>query len=191
MHLDASLAIEHIQPKQPPGFDAPIPERALAWSNMLLACTNCNSTKGNKEVNLADFVWPDRDNTFLMLTYKDGGIVEASPGLDQERAERTIKLVGLDAIPTPAEQAKEASDRRWNNRREAWEVATMSRNRLAQFDGPVMREQIIECIVGYWSIWMTVFKDDSDMLNRIINKIPGTEVKCFDPMNGYAPVARM
>jgi len=190
MHLDASLAVEHIQPKQPPGSDAPIPERELTWSNMLLACTNCNSTKGNKEVNLNDFIWPDRDNTFMMLTYKDGGIVEAFPGQDQERAQRTIELVGLNVIPTPEQQALEASDRRWNNRREAWEIANASRIRLAQFDNPVMRTQIIACITGYWSIWMTVFKDDSDMLSRILNKIPGTAVTCFDPMNGYKPIAR-
>ena len=55
MHLDASLAVEHVQPKDlNPGL-------ALSWSNFLLGCTNCNSTKSNKAPGLANCFWPDRD----------------------------------------------------------------------------------------------------------------------------------
>jgi hypothetical protein len=191
MHLDSSLAVEHIQPKQPPGCLAPIAARELAWDNMLLACTNCNSTKGNTDVNLGDYIWPDRDNTFLALVYKEGGIVDVAPGPDKDRALRIVELVGLNVVPTKAVQAKEASDRRWNNRREAWDIAAKSRARLAVLNQPEMREQIVDGISGYWSVWMTVFKDDPDMLSRIINKISGTDVKCFDQNNRYVPIARV
>lgn len=189
MHLDASLAVEHMLPKQPPGHTAPIADRELAWDNMLLACTNCNSTKSNKEIHLTDYIWPDRDNTFLALTYKEGGIVEATPGTNSIRAGRIIKLVGLNVIPTSGEQAREASDRRWNNRREAWEIATRSRERLAILNNdPTMQEQIVDGISGYWSIWMTVFKDNQEMLGRIIKKLPGTDTNYFDSANGFTPV---
>ena len=48
MQLDASLAVEHVQPKKPPGAAAALPERELAWGNFLLGCTNCNSIKSFK-----------------------------------------------------------------------------------------------------------------------------------------------
>lgn len=52
MHLDSSLAIEHMRPKKPDGTNEGILERKLDWNNFLLACTNCNSTKGKKDVVL-------------------------------------------------------------------------------------------------------------------------------------------
>jgi hypothetical protein len=33
---------------------------------------------------------------------------------------------------------------------------------------------------GFFSVWMTVFKDDPDMLNRFIAAFPGTCADCFD-----------
>ncbi|MCW7555679.1 hypothetical protein NX722_24235 [Endozoicomonas gorgoniicola] len=39
-----------------------------------------------------------------------------------------------------------------------------------------------------WSIWMTVFADDADMLNRLIQALPGAAQNCFDA-NGQ-PVTR-
>ena len=60
MHLDASLAVEHIQPK------SLYPNLALEWDNFLLACTNCNSTKGDRDIKLNDYFWPhlDTDSSF-------------------------------------------------------------------------------------------------------------------------------
>ncbi|MEP7375997.1 MAG: HNH endonuclease [Chitinophagaceae bacterium] len=37
--LPASLAVEHVQPKDP------VPALELEWTNFLLGCTNCNSAK--------------------------------------------------------------------------------------------------------------------------------------------------
>ncbi len=55
-----------------------------------------------------------------------------------------------------------------------------------------MREQIVLTATGhaYWSIWMTVFQDDPDMLRRFIDAFPGTCRECFDEQNDYVPVAR-
>lgn len=184
MQLDASLAVEHVQPKQPLGAIAVNAARALSWDNFLLACTNCNSTKGNEDVYLPDYLWPDRDNTFRAIRYASGGLVSAIPGIADVQASNLIKLVGLDKTP----DTSTASDRRWLNRKEAWEIAERARDRLARCSSGDMKEQIIETAQakGYWSIWMTVFENDPDMLLRLIEGFLGTSKQCFNFSNGDA-----
>lgn len=179
MQLDASLAVEHVQPKKPPGAKAVLPERELAWGNFLLACTNCNSTKGDTDVALDDYLWPDRDNTFHSLAYSEGGRVQSATGPQQAQADCLIALVGLQKAPDTAE----ASDRRWLNRREAWDMAVRAKDRLARCPSDDMKEQIIETVQakGFWSIWMTVFKDDADMQARLIAALRGTRTEYFEP----------
>lgn len=121
------------------------------------------------------------------IIYKKGGLVEAAPGNDNVRAARIIKLVGLGKMPSVHDQENEASDRRWNNRREAWDIATESRRVGSSTD---VRSN---CVADkrFWSIWMTVFKDDPDMLKRILDRIPGTAKHCFDAANGSQAIARI
>lgn len=188
MHLDSSLHVEHVQPKKPPGATQVDMDRALNWDNFLLACTNCNSTKGNEDVSLDEYLWPDRDNTFRALKYSEGGVI--SSGLDGDlgrKAQKTIQLTGLDKHPLndPA-----ASDRRWQNRRETWDIAVESKRDLSNNDTPQMRRQIVRSVHAYWSVWMTVFKDDADMLERFLNAFPGTCITCFDKNNGFSALAR-
>lgn len=179
MHLDASLALEHVQPKNPPEATAHERSRELDWNNFLLSCTNCNSTKGDTDVNLDDYFWPDRDNTFRALKYSEGGLV--TPTLDgdlKRRAENIIKLTGLDKCPN----TEKASDRRWLNRKEAWDIAERAKSRLSRNDNDDFREQITDTAFanGFWSIWMTVFQDDADMRRRLMEAFPGTCGECFD-----------
>lgn len=180
MHLDASLAVEHVQPKKPPGATAAMPERELDWGNFLLACTNCNSSKGDTDVVLADYLWPDRDDTFRALRYSEGGVVDSAPGMHKARADLLIDLVGLRKQPDTAE----ASDRRWMNRREAWDLAVRAKDRLAKCPTEFtddMREQIVDTAhaKGFWSVWMTVFADDPAMRNRLLHALPGTNSAFF------------
>ena len=176
MKLDASLAVEHVQPKSL--YSA----LELDWGNFLLACTNCNSTKGNQDVELDNYYWPDLDNTFHTFVYLPGGLVQHNPNLnDQEeiKAKATLKLTGLDKIST---HDLKFSDRRQFNRGETWDIAIRSLNNLHKNNSSEMREQIAFTAItkGYWSIWMTVFKDDPDMLKRFIEAFPGTCQDCFD-----------
>jgi uncharacterized protein (TIGR02646 family) len=192
MHLDASLAVEHVQPKKPEGATAVMTVRELDWHNFLLACPNCNSTKGNTDVATIDYYWPDRDNTYRALQYSVGGIVETAENLSidqKKRAVATIKLTGLHKHPL---NDPEASDRRWKNRRETWDIAIRSKSNLLKCDKPEMREQIVFTATGhaYWSVWMTVFKDHPDMLQRFIEAFPGTCRECFDNSSNFAPLAR-
>lgn len=188
MHLDASLAVEHVQPKKPPGANNIDQTRFLNWNNFLLACTNCNATKGNTDVVLEHYLWPDQDNTFRALQYLEGGLVApASDGDLRKKAQNTIRLLGLDKTPL---NDPRASDRRWNNRRETWDIAQRSRARLLTCNTVEMRAQIVDSATGrgYWSVWMTVFQDDPDMRQRLINSFDGTCAACFDAVG--TPVAR-
>lgn len=183
MRISASLAVEHCQPK------SQHPELELEWDNFLLACTNCNSTKGKKDVILEDYYWVHIDNTFRAFIYLEGGRIRCNPGLTNKekiKAEETIKLVGLDKISI---NDSERRDRRQNNRREAWDIAKRSWERLQTNNTNEMRDQIVDTAKaqGFWSVWMTVFKDDSDMLNRFIKAFPGTCKNCFDVSGNTIP----
>lgn len=181
MQLDASLAVEHVQPKKPPGAAAALPERELAWGNFLLGCTNCNSIKGDTDVVLGDYLWPDRDDTYHCLRYSEGVLVQSVPGPTQVQADRLIALVGLDRTPDTAR----ASDRRWLNRREAWDIAVRAKDRLARCPQEDMKDQIIDTAKakGFWSVWATVFYDDVDMLARLMAAHPGTRTTYFASLN--------
>jgi len=203
--LPSSLAVEHILPK----FQ--FPDETTNWENFCLACTNCNSTKGSaiakrwdsswqylsvnsaKRAARSEFYWPDRDNTFRAIEYLEGGKIKVNPSLapeEQKIAQATIEMVGLDKIPNldPKKQ-----DRRWHNRREAWEKAKRSLANLRECDTPksleAMRDEIVSRATdkGFWSVWMTVFKNDPDMLQRLINAFPGTCQDCFDELGNPLP----
>ena len=59
---------------------------------------------------------------------------------------------------------------------------SLNRLNLAHNDNTKMRNFIVmnAKTQGFWSIWMTVFQDDPDMLNRLIKAFPGTSRQCFD-----------
>ena len=193
MRLEAGLAVEHIQPKKPDGATGVISDRESDWQNFLLACPNCNSTKGNTEVIIEDYYWPDRDNTFRALQYSVDGIIKPDATLSNDeklRADATIKLTGLDKQPL---NNPKASDRRWLNRRDVWNIAQKTKHRLTgNSNNTDFRETIVDVATGHghWSIWMTVFKDDADMLRRFINAFSGTCHECFDDTNQYFAIAR-
>ncbi len=187
MHLDSGLAVEHVQPKSRQ------PQKSREWENLLLACANCNATKGKTPITDAtedEYLWPDRNNTFLALEYSEGGVVSANEQLPpsiQEKARRLIHLVGLDKTP---DRSSDQTDRRWQNRIDAWGLAQRSKDRLARVNTQEMRAQIVDEAKDYFSIWMTVFAEDADMKRRFIEKFKGTAPDCFDASQGYAPVHR-
>jgi len=184
--LGASLAVEHMLAKNLH------PHLERDWNNFLLACTNCNSTKGSKNLVLSDYYWPDRDNTARAFIYLTGGLVRVNTNLtdaEQQQAVKTLNLTGLDRIPGNDPAMK---DRRWLNRRKAWEIAERSLQHLKNNDMPSMREQIVDTATtrGFWSVWMSVFRQDTDMLERFINAFEGTCRLCFDDQFQLVPRPR-
>jgi uncharacterized protein (TIGR02646 family) len=186
--IETNLAVEHVQPKDP------IPALRNEWANFLLGCVNCNSIKGDTAVALADFLWPDSDNTLSAFEYKTGGLVIPGHALDAQlrgKAESTLKLVGLDRDPGNPNAARRPTnaDNRWLRRFEAWEKAEWCLKLLGTNDTNEVRELIVEVAKGrgMFSIFWTVFAGDIDLRRRLREAFAGTSFACFDANENVQP----
>jgi uncharacterized protein (TIGR02646 family) len=178
-YIETHLAVEHVQPKSRHA------KLKTAWSNLLLACVHCNSSKGKKRVALKKFYWPDRDNTLRAITYGVGGTVHSSVALstvEQAKASATIALTGLDKDPGNATRKPTPSDERWLRRKEAWDLAQHYVAGLPLNDTPFVRDLIVEVAKtrGMFSIWWTAFAGDADMRHRLRQAFAGTCTNSFD-----------
>ena len=182
--IPTNLAVEHIQPKGLPQYAGLIGR----WDNFLLACVNCNSTKGDKDVVLTDMMLPDRDNTGAAYEYRADGVVQAAGLLkttaQTKQAEATLALCGLDKGPSTVRDSNGqfVTIDRYRQRMEVWEIARESLNDLAANPTPQMRRQIVKTALasGFFSIWMTVFAADPVMRGEFIAAFEGTATSCYD-----------
>jgi len=194
-----SAAVEHIQPKKPAGvYNA---ARALDWENLLLACTNCNSRKGDNDVVLDDHLWPDRDNTMRAVDYHDSGSVGVPSALvgtsDEPIAWNTIRLTGIDHVPKldPAGNVPttatdpQARDTRWEHRRKAWAQAVDARQDLLDAPSDALRRHVLREAeaIGYWPIWYRHLADLPGMRDELVKLLPGTAHDCFAPDGQLLP----
>jgi len=186
--IETHLAVEHVQPK--------VRRASLmnAWSNFLLGCVHCNSSKGKKRIALSRFYWPDRDNTLRAFDYVTGGLVQPRATLtatETNRAQATIALAGLDKYPGNPGREPTVSDRRWLRRYEIWQMAEKDRDRLALNNTIAVRELIVENALGrgMFSIWWTVFAGDIDMRRRLREAFIGTHGASFDGNENAVPRA--
>lgn len=184
-HVETNLAVEHIQPKGLPAYAA----LEGRWDNFLLGCVNCNSTKKDKDIVLADVALPDRDNTFSAFEYFADGRIKPSERLQGDKlrlAERLLSSVGLDRPISAAldENGKQVALDRVAKRIEVWGIALEAKTDVdANPDIDAVRRLAVKVAerAGFFSIWMTVFSDDVDMRNRLIDAFPGTRGSgCFD-----------
>ncbi|WP_350446514.1 HNH endonuclease [Pseudomonas solani] len=181
-----NLAVEHLQPKG----NALYGHLIGCWRNFLLACVNCNSTKGEKDVVYSDLFMPDRDNTFAAFSYPPDGTVVPSSLCNTARllsqANATLALTGLDKKSNIAkdENGEEVYLDRVAQRKEVWYVALDSKKDIDGAPGVGgIRNAVIKIALGYgfFSIWMEVFSSDSDMRKRLIDAFHGTRgSSCFD-----------
>ena len=186
--IETYLAVEHIQPK------SVVPALGTDWANFLLACANCNSTKGDAPINLVDYFWPDSDNTLRAVEYVRGGLIGPHPSLLPAMAAKavaTLQLTGLDRDPGNAGRTPSRSDQRWLRRHDTWRLAEESRARLTDQDTMAMREQIVETAIahGMFCIWWTVFDGDVDMRRRLREAFTGTHAASFDVNENPVPRA--
>ncbi len=192
--LSGGLAVEHILPKGNPDYA----HLELQWGNFLLSCINCNSHKKTIAKTVLDkYFWVHLDNTFMALQYLPGGRVAINSNLDeaqQQKAARTIAMFKLDLCPPEDLETRDpkARDLRWMERKFVWELAQEEWQELQTDDSASRRNSIVKLAVsrGFWSVWMTVFKDDPDMLERFINAFAGTAKSCFDPVT-FQPIPRV
>lgn len=186
-HQDRDLHVEHVQPKGLPKYA----HLRYAWDNFLLSCSTCNGTdnKGNKNVILNEIHLPHRNNTFLSLCYKPGGVVIANPaltGLSLQHATNLLNLTGLGKPPANSSPG----DKRWMKRSHDWDIAQRYRNKYENRKCDI--ETIVDLVTkgGGWSIWFTVFQEHDEVRKALIEKIPGTCATCFDAQQHYNPIER-
>lgn len=186
--IETNLAVEHVQPKDL------VPALRNDWTNFLLGCANCNSSKGKKPIVVGNYLWPDLDNTLRAFEYGTGGVISTSPHIPatlQTKAQQSIFLTGLDKDPgNPNINRRPTSkDFRWLRRFQAWILAEESKKRLSRNNTPEMREQIVETALarGMFSIWYHAFAGDVDMRRRLRQAFTGTDSKCFDPNEDLLP----
>ncbi len=174
--------VEHVQPKSLE------PQLALEWSNFLLGCKSCNSTKGNKQVNLDEIAFPDTDNTFRGLTYNGDRVAVTAhlTAIESSVMKRVVELVKLHRHPAEprSEDRPSPRDRRFKWRGQAWlKASKLLEVYLENRDDAVIRQLITDEIApatGFFSVWMTVFREHPSMLRRFIDAFPGTAKDCFD-----------
>jgi len=184
--IATNLAVEHIEPKNG-NFGKPLLEKK--WSNFLLACVNCNSSKGSKQIIFNDIFLPDRDNTFYAFQYYSDGKIKVNSSLNSRNstiAKNTLKLLGLDKDirKTLDEYDKQISLDKASQRMEVWGIAEEA---LKDYESNLTNQAVKRLIIenmkanGFFSIWMTVFDSYSDMKNLFIDGMDGTrESGCFD-----------
>jgi hypothetical protein len=176
------LAVEHVEPKN--GIYGK-PQLIGRWTNFLLACTNCNSTKKDKQVVFDRLYFPDRDNTFFCFEYlADGNIHPLRT--DDQIAIDTLKLTGLDRaqLQNLDEKLRLIAEDRSSQRMQAWILAEICLNKYnSNLDNAAFKELIVSNVVttGFFSVWMTVFSNVVEMRNLFIDAFSGTrESGCFD-----------
>lgn len=182
-----NLAVEHIQPKGLAAYAA----LEGRWDNFLLGCVNCNSTKTNKNLVLANTFLPDRDNTFAAFDYFADGRIEPSasvPAVNQPMAVSLLSLVGLDKPISVFldENGKQVALDRVAQRMEVWGIALAAKVDVDANPNVDAVRRLAVCTAqaeGFFSIWMTVFAGDIDMRQRLVDAFHGTRGSgCFDPL---------
>ncbi len=192
--ISTNLAVEHIQPKGlTVGLIQPYAHLKGKWENFLLACVNCNSTKGDEDVLLSDLLLPDRDNTFIAFNYDQDGIVSiALTGPSAPLAEKTLSITGLDKAATQSldDNQRAIALERVGQRMNAWLLARSAKEDVdAEPHNQRIRNGAVRTALahGFFSIWMKVFENDSDMRGRLISAFRGTQDSgCFDPVTTAA-----
>lgn len=183
--IATQLAVEHIQPKNGPHGR---PDLERRWENFLLGCVNCNSTKGAKDVVLANLLLPDRDNTAAAYEYTMDGKVKLAAALTATQstlATNTLTLVGLDKRLNQVldSNGQLVAVDRVAQRMEVWLIAQDSKDDLQTNPTDTFRRQIARTATGhgFFSIWMTVFQNDPTVRKLLIKEFAGTATDCFDP----------
>jgi uncharacterized protein (TIGR02646 family) len=176
---DDAVHVEHIQPK---GL-AQYVHLEFTWSNFLLACARCNGAdnKSNKDVIFGTVHLPNLNNTVISISYGEGGFIEVNSALQNQElanANALIDLVGLNKRPGHAEHLPK--DKRWDRRREVWEIA--KRNLAKYIQNTIDEHTILDLAKGYgfWSVWYNLFQDHIAVKQLLISSFRGTEVTCFD-----------
>lgn len=175
------LAVEHIQPKALPQYA----HLETVWDNFLLGCTNCNSAKSKKPVELTGYLIPDRDNTFVAFSYDDLGMVNPAanlPAAMNQMALDTIALVALNRMEHEEwdEDVMFSALERAGQRVQAWDQAreALSDYQAQRTSARAIAREAASC--GFFSIWMAAFEGYAEVRTEMLTAFAGTASECFD-----------
>jgi uncharacterized protein (TIGR02646 family) len=168
--IPASLAVEHKLPKT-----GAYQHLEHEWRNLLLACSNCNSSKGTNVPNHANPLWPDEDDTFAMIEYHRSGGVAPKSGLPPDASARVTALLDLVGLTKTPDQSGQ-TDHRFFDRLEVWRKAEQAVVDVETSDSPALRRSTVEVArsSGGYSIWRHAFAADTNMTQRLMASLPGT-----------------
>jgi hypothetical protein len=202
----SALHVEHIRGKKcKDAADNYIYDHLkFRWDNFLLACINCNSVKGNKDVVALNSFLPNINNLLHFVDILSGGLIEVKNSVTGENLARTrafIDLVGLDRVPGHPRHSPK--DDRWDNRLKAYDLAL---RHLHKYTAEV-RTTDIETIIdlagktGFFCVWYSVFnlhfevkealvKGTTDSSGNLIIAFPGTHQESFNGIDNYSTLPR-
>jgi len=182
-----SPAVEHIKPKECNGNKTKYKNLTNKWSNLLLICTYCNSTKGNQDIKLQNYYWPFKNNTLIPFEHLTGSVIIDNTMLPavQTKAQNTINLYGLSSITN----SSGGKDTRFEHR---IRVISQAIERFAEYTANPQLITINAIIgqaieAGYFSVWFNVFKSQPLVRQALLQafKVPAT---CFDA--NFNPIPR-
>lgn len=155
------LDVEHVIPKSCT-MGKPL---IVEWTNLLLGCPRCNRDfKRAKNTTRVGYLWPDTDDTFSCFDYKPDGRVHIKNGLPPKlkyQAKKTLELLQLDdsSHPQPALCIY---------RQGQFSIAKAYRDNY--LSGHQTIQEIVNASKFAWSIWMTVFLDQPQVITALINQ---------------------
>lgn len=144
MKVSTNLAVEHKESKKSGGDKT-------AWENLLLACTYCNSRKGEK-VKVGEkirWIWSDENNTFLPFTYKRGvpeineDYLKNMSIAYRQKVENIFNELELDHCPVVGQYIK---DTRYENRFGTYGKAKRAREKWEKVKGSSVERDEIQTI---------------------------------------------
>ena len=179
--IPTNLAVEHILPKDE---NLPYSHLRNEWTNFLLSCVNCNSTKGIQIIDFSEYLLPDRDNTFLFYNYLENGSVEAI-GIDvniKQMAQNTLNLVGLNRLEHPNWEVAVmfSALQRAGQRVQAWIQAKEAREDYENGEVNIRRIASEAASTGFFSIWMKAFEGLIEVRRALIAVFSNTAPDCFN-----------
>jgi uncharacterized protein (TIGR02646 family) len=167
--------VEHTEPK------SKYEDGTLNWENFLLGCQYCNTIKSDKDVRANPHLFPDAHNTAHAYIYSDDGRVLINDILlpdERIAAENTHSLVNLNR----RRDSDNREDRRWKKRVDAWKTVQEAWEDWMENPTPQVKRQILNLAksTGFFSVWHTQFRSDTEMCQLLITLFPGTCAACFD-----------
>jgi hypothetical protein len=189
----SSLIIEHVFGKKVENNNGDLiyDNLKFRWDNFLLACCNCNSVKGKKDVRLINPFLPHINNLVHFIAIINGGSIRIKNDVDGNNLTRTkayIDLVGLDREPSHPQYSN--GDDRWENRLEAKDLAERYFVKYKSTPKQTDIETIITLAVsrGFFSIWYYQFLGFDEVVEALIKgmvingkriQITGTDSNSF------------